>query len=416
MKFTAATVIAIIGMSNALPAPHYGTDATPSATQYGNYETSLPVTTSSCASDGVQLATSTVPLQSGQGTEPTAPASGGDLTVGGGLDLGGLLGGLLGGGLDIGVGGGLNLEGVLGGLTGLLEGEGHLDGSGHLDIGGLLDGLKGTLGGLYGGAEIGLFCDQLKVALSGSGNIDLGILVPGLEALLSGSGKLDLGAALGIDVDGLIDGLKLLLNASVKGSGGLDIDVLLGQLEGFLAGYGNLDLGAGVGLELSGVMAQLKGLLSLSGSVSLDISSVLDALSGLLSGSVDFNGFIAASIKLSGGELLVSSCGQLTTILIGLGIDFNAIVGQLISVLGGFLEGSLDISGSLLANAVLDLSGLLVAVGNLSGRLNVGGQVGAGVSVGGSIVGKVGGLLGGLLRIDASGKNKLSGGLKLGGW
>jgi hypothetical protein len=104
--------------------------------------------------------------------------------------------------------GGLNLEGIMGGLTGALDGSGHLDGSGKLDIGGLLDGLKGMLSGLPGGKELSAFCDELKGALSGHGDIDIQGLATGLQGMLSGSGKMDLGAALGIDVGGLIDGLK----------------------------------------------------------------------------------------------------------------------------------------------------------------------------------------------------------------
>lgn len=485
MRFSTATVIAFIGMSNALPAPQYGADP-------------VPATTTSCAGDSIPVATTALTFQSSQDAQPTAPVYGsgsaipetttipsagpsygdeeqdsdssaqpsapatgpsygdeeqdsdsyiqpsisvggptyGDVTpsapaipkpsgesnlgsgeeqnIGGGLDLGGLIGGLIGGGklpgIQIGVGTGLNLEGILGGLTDLLKGSGNLDGSEHVNIGGLLDALKGYLIGLPGGAELGAFCDQLKDALSGSGKVDLGGLVAGLEGLLGGSGKINIGAILGIDVDGLIKGLTLLLEASINGSGGLDIGALLVQFEAFLGGSGHLDLGVGLGLDLDDVIAQLGLLLGSSGSADLDISGLLIALKGFLNGSLDLNGFIAACGKLPGGELLVGLCGKLIVILEGLGIDLNAIFVQLTGVLSGLLKGSLNLGVSLLTKGSLDLTGLLSALVQVSASVGIGGDVSAGASVGVSVGGKIGGLLGAIGGV-VDGSSKVVGGL-----
>ncbi|PQZ92910.1 hypothetical protein CQ018_10575 [Arthrobacter sp. MYb227] len=83
---------------------------------------------------------------------------------GGGLDIGGMLGGLLGGGQQQG-GGGLDLGGMLGGLLGG-GGAQQAQGEGGLDIGGML-------GGLLGGGQ--QQADQPQ-----AGGLDLGGILGGL--------------------------------------------------------------------------------------------------------------------------------------------------------------------------------------------------------------------------------------------
>lgn len=84
---------------------------------------------------------------------------------GGGLDIGGMLGGLLGGGQQQGGGGGLDLGGMLGGLLGG-GGAQQAQGQGGLDIGGML-------GGLLGGGQ--QQADQPQ-----AGGLDLGGILGGL--------------------------------------------------------------------------------------------------------------------------------------------------------------------------------------------------------------------------------------------
>jgi len=400
MKFSAATIVAFISMSNALPAAQNGKDGSLSSAQpaFVHEMTAKPVT-SSTYNDKTQIARVNV-----QPRGSSASLTGGGLDFGEGLDLESLTGGLLSGGklpgLEISGQASINLEGVVGSLSGSLRQHGYLDGSGHLDLGGLLDGLKGKLAGYPGGAELGASCAQLKSALSGSRKVDLKRLSTGLEGVLSGSGKFDFGGSLGVDVNGFISGLTLLLEASIKGSGGLDISLLLDQFEAFFVNSGQLDLTVGLGHDLVGVIAGLKDLLlGVSGPVALDIKGVLNVLKGLLNGSINLNGFVAAIIKLPGGDLLASLFSRLLAVLQGLGIDLRIIVKQLVSLLGGILRGTIHLAGSIVAGATLDLSALLNALGQIGGHIvggiaQLGGRIIHGVvQLGGKIVGSVGDFL-----------------------
>jgi hypothetical protein len=391
MRFSTATIIAFIGMSNALPARLSSASTSPCESG------STPIATPALGVQGSPSIQSSAPVSGLEGYAPKVPdsattrgpdstypqptgakfsvapqpsggssyGSGGSNLGGGsasGFDLGGLLGGLMSGGTG-GAGGALNIDGVIGDLGGLLKGSGYMDGSGHVDIAGLLDGLKGKLKDLPGGAELSAVCDQLKAALSGSGNIDINGLISGLKGMISGSGKFDLGSALGVDVGSLTHGLSLLLNASGSGSGALDIGAMLDKLESYLGASGHIDMGSAVGLDLSSVFSQLKTLLggSVSGSANLDISGLLNALKGLLSGSLDLNGFVSACSKLPGGQLLVSLYGKVTGLLGKFGIDLNGISSKITGALDSVVQGTLG--GSLLGNGSVNLKSLLNVFG-----------------------------------------------------
>ena len=90
---------------------------------------------------------------------------------GGGLDIGGMLGGLLGGGQQSQQsGGGLDLGGMLGGLLGGGQGQTAQGGEGGIDLGGML-------GGLFGGGNQQQGQPQGQAQ---GGGLDLGGILGGL--------------------------------------------------------------------------------------------------------------------------------------------------------------------------------------------------------------------------------------------
>jgi hypothetical protein len=274
MRFSTATIVAFIGMSNALPAPHYGSDATP-----------LAATTSSCTEGGsVPIATATMPYQDSQSIQPTASAG-----LGGGdelkvpdsatvpvpdSDYSGVGGGATqvpSGGVAIPTGSGSPLvpdASVQPSAPAAAQPSGGLGvGGGAQPSGGLSIG---------GGAQPS---GGLNIGGGGqpSGGLDLGGLVGGLL----GGGKLpdlDMGAGGGLNLDGVISGLKGLLDGSgnLEGSGQLDLGGLLDGLKGALSGLPG-------GKELGTFCDQLTA--ALSGSGDIDLDGLVSGLEGLLSGS-----------------------------------------------------------------------------------------------------------------------------------
>jgi hypothetical protein len=408
MRFSTATIIAFIGMSNALPTgTGYGSGYPPnvpdSASQVPGATSPQPTP---AASPAVPQG-STIPQANGGGSDYGSGGLLGGLmgggsasgNAGGGLDLGGLLGGsgsasggaglggLLGGGgsasggaglggllsglMGGGAAGSLDVNSILGQLGGLLKGSGYMDASGKIDADGLFGALKAKLKGLPGGDELSAVCDQLKTAFN-SGKLDLNGLISGVKSMASG-GKFDLGSALGIDVGKLTDGLKQLCGASGSGAGALNLGSMVDKLEAYVGGTG------GVGADVTSMFSKLKALVggsasgsiggsagaggSASGSIggsaggsagaggsiggSLDISALLDAAQGFLTGKTDLNGFVSACGNLPGGQILVSLYSTATGMLKNFGIDLNAMASKITSTLGGLLQGGLNLGSSL---------------------------------------------------------------------
>jgi hypothetical protein len=215
MKYIAGSIIALAGLSNALPHPQYSelpSFALPSATGAPG------AGSGSGSSDG------------GSGKQPKLPAP----TGGSGFDLGGLLGGDGGSVPKFPLPtGGSGLGGLLGGDGGSLPKLPFPPGGSGFDLGGLLGGNGGGL-------------PKLPTPTGGSGlgsGFDLGSLFGGgkLPALPSG---LDLGGLLG-GSGGKLPGLPSQTGGAGSGLGGL---LGGGKLPGLPSATGGSSPGAGFDL------------------------------------------------------------------------------------------------------------------------------------------------------------------------